>query len=190
MISTLETVYNLIPWTELTTLLGGILVVYFRKVLKSLSAVQQQVSKNGGSSLLDAVDRIEHKVEELLAINEILQQISNKPLFRADCEGNYSWINVAYMEKFQVALEDVKGSGWLDLLPEKERESVHRVWRNAIKDKRKFEDVFDLFLDTDPPTNMKVRCKSYPIIIKDKLFGYLGSWMVLEDRKVSNENES
>lgn len=189
MIGILDNFFGIFPWAEIGTLLAGIVVVYLRNVLKKLSIVHKQVTSNGGSSISDAVDRIEWKLGELLAISEILQQISNKPLFRTNNQGDYSWVNMAYMERFDVGLEDVRGSGWLDMIPENERESVARVWRASIKDKRKFEDIFCVKSEEDN-CFMKIRCKAYPIIVKEELRGYLGSWAVVAEKEQSHEVKS
>jgi len=179
---------NIIPWAEIGTVLAGIVLVYLRNVLKKVTIVQDRVTSNGGSSLSDSIDRIEGKVGELLAISEILQQISNKPLFRSNEVGDYSWVNIAYMEKFNVSIDDVRGSGWLDLIPENERESVAKVWRAAIKDKRKFEDIFCISSETED-CGTKVRCKAYPIVIKETLKGYLGSWVVVTEKAEKDEDK-
>lgn len=179
MFSTLQELLDLIPWTEIATVFGGILLFYLKALHSSLKTVKHQVTKNGGSSLSDGIERIEVKVNELLSTNEVLQQISNKPLFKTDVNGGCSWINVAYSEVTGKSIEDLKGVGWLSVVLPEDRAALVESWAEAVKDGRRFDHTFSI-INKDQGQKIKIRCKAYPIILKGSIAGYLGGWIILE----------
>ena len=179
MLFNLQGLLDLIPWTEIAAVLGGILLFYLKALHSSLKTVKHQVTKNGGNSLSDGIDRIEIKVNELLSINEVLQQISNKPLFRTDGNGGCTWVNVAYSEVTGEGIEELKGVGWLSVVAPEDRSELVGHWAEVVKDGRRFDHTFSI-INRNQEQKMKIRCKAYPIILKGEIVGYLGGWIILE----------
>lgn len=149
-----------------------------------MATVREQVTKNGGSSLLDAVNRIEEKVTDLLATNEVLQQISSKPLFKTDKDGNCIWVNSAYSEAVGKTLDDLKGHGWAGIISDEDKSRVSSSWKLAILDHRRFDDIFTVINDVKDK-KITVRCRAYPIMVKERLLGYLGGWVILSIKDAS-----
>lgn len=183
MISLLGNFLDLVPWSEVITLLVGIGLIYLRRAYKNLTEVKQQVTKNGGSSLLDAVNRTENTVLKLAANNEALMQISSKAMFKTDEFGNCVWVNGAYSQYTGKSLEELKGHGWGTVIAREDKDKVISEWNLAVQDTRRFDLEFSVVNKVSLKKH-KVKCKAYPLIIKGTLHGYLGSWTILETQDV------
>ena len=186
-----DKISEIIPWSELATLLIGIGFLYLKKVHGSLRKVVDQVTHNGGSSMLDSIARIELKITELAATNDVLQQISNKPLFRTDENGECAWVNSAYSEIVGKPLEDLLGHGWASIVDPSHRIALKNEWNSAISDGRRFDSTFHI-VNNLKELRYKVRCRAYPVKVKGKVVGYIGGWLILEKQSLSeatNEDE-
>jgi len=182
---------EIIPWSELATLLIGIGFLYLKKVHGSLRKVVDQVTHNGGSSMLDSIARIELKTTELAAISDVLQQVSNKPLFRTDENGECAWVNPAYSEIVGKSLEDLLGHGWVSIVDPACMITLTNEWNLAVSDGRRFDCTFYV-VNKLKDLRFKVRCRAYPVKVKGKVVGYIGGWIILEKQSLSeatNEDE-
>lgn len=104
------------------------------KLEDKIDTLIAEFKPNGGSSIKDALSRIEQRQLFSLARQKSLMQTDPRPIFEADLEGNFIWVNTAFLRLVDVAnMDAVKARGWLTFIPE-----VAPDWDLAVQDRRSF----------------------------------------------------
>lgn len=141
---------------------------------KLLHEVKAEVKPNGGGSMADAVNRIEEQIHILNYWMTAFQNLYEKPIFKADNLGHNVWANNSYLKLVGASLPEVEGHGWLSYVEDNERPKVSLEWESAVKEGRSFDLTYTLHNNIH---NKKIRVRriAYPIIVKRKLAGYIGT---------------
>ena len=114
-----------------------------RKVLAEeiLSEIRDQVKPNGGSSLADAVNRIESSVADLVSQLHILQagyrfaMRDGEAIWECNASGECVYANAHLCELFGLPLNEMVGWNWLAAIDgPQERARVADAWRISVKD--------------------------------------------------------
>ena len=146
----------------------------------TLNSVLAEVLPNGGSSLKDAVSRIERRQILFDGRAHAMMQEENKPMFEADVYGNCVWVNRKLARITGRSQEDLRNNGWINIIHEDDREAVVREWRKSVSEHRSFSMSCRIELgDTGSGGHKSFKIISYPI--RDENFnaiGYLGVWRV------------
>lgn len=141
---------------------------------KTLEDVKKEVLPNSGASMRDAIHRIEENVGIINSNVLNFQNLYNLPLFRTDRYGLTNWINNAYSKLVGVSYSDVEGLGWLSFISPKDRGQVKNEWDLCLKDKRVFDMEYTVVNKVSQKEHV-IRCVAYPILIKDKIVGFVGT---------------
>lgn len=118
------------------------------KVLGTLDSVQHavpvlldiaaQFRPNGGNSLKDVLNKIEHRLnasdERMLA----LLRASANAYFESDCDGYYLWVNRQWCELTGMMPEDAAGMGWISAVHVDDQVKVSDHWRLCVDQRREF----------------------------------------------------
>lgn len=135
--------------------------------LKKLDDIHAQIMPNGGSSIKDAVDRIERK----LAFNSEWIRISDKDSGRLvlnfNQDGDLEWCNKATLELLDIELSDAMGQGWLAFIDREYYQGVVAEITNAIEDARDINIKLCI-------KGMSYTLRASVLKNRDKLYGYLG----------------
>lgn len=172
-----------IPWTEILTAIGGAALILIQIGNSKLKKLLVETKNNGGSTLKDQIDRIESSLKNLAVWVEASQHLTSKPMFKADEQGRFTWINVALAKLLGLGFEDLKGYGWLSYVHGEDVERVSREWAESVKDKRKFETTFRVKNDFSNVIR-NVKARAFPVYLPDKIVGFLGMWMTFEELPV------
>lgn len=135
-------------WRHVLRPLGGKFRTFYKLV--ELTPVVRQIaeefSKNGGSSLRDAIDRIEASV---LAIGDgqfvLRQQVRASwsmmqiGVGEADATGACIFVNPYWSQITGVPLDRALGNGWINAVHEDDRDEVFEEWRQAVAQHRDFD---------------------------------------------------
>lgn len=177
--------------TGLVTL-GGIwwgfvkwLLPILRKVGKSfhqLDLIASEFRVNGGSSLRDAINRLEDNVkgvrEDALKMEArqwaIIATLKD-PIFESNQQGLCVRANPSYLALVERTMEDVIGNGWENILHPDDRIRVWQEWNDAVERQRTFESSYKIKSSTG--TLYQVNCVAYPYfsaIDLDTPIGYIG----------------
>ena len=139
----------------------------------SLDEIALQLTNNGGTSLKDAIDRIEHKQDFMTARMQTHLHTNDKALFETDREGYIIYINKAYQKLTGLGGGDAKEMGWVNVIDSKDRDRVVKSWFNAVKARRDFDEHLDLI--TADGQVCRARATAY--IIRDgkgRMLGHIG----------------
>jgi len=146
---------------------------------EQLTFVVSELKPNGGASIHDSLNRIE--------LRQVLQEQRQKAIlsdmsigvFETDAAGEFTWVNRKYLRMTGRAPDEIKGSGWINTVANRDRERVEREWESAIAEEREFESEFLLITPDD--TRLEVSARTYKMTNDEKEpIGFLGMLTPLE----------
>lgn len=136
--------------------------------------VIKEVKPNGGSSLRDAVARIEMNQYISDQQRRALLNLAPVPAFESNKSGECIWANRAYLRAVGKSLDEVLGFGWINHIAPNDQEVVRARWTEAIQDGRDF--VLDYHILTATGGAQLVHGQAFPIRdTKNKVIGYNGT---------------
>jgi len=147
--------------------------------------LNEDLKPNGGSSLRDAIDRIDRRVALSEQRSRYFAEHPGEISFETDADGNTIWVSKGWQETYGLSSDDAIGRGWINGVYIDDREDVVKEWYNAVKDKRRFEMTYRV--NRDHP--MTVFCESYPLVSpKGQIVGWLG-YVRREYRQLADQSQ-
>lgn len=173
--------------TKVAGAVGGfvLVVVNLKKVFKvlynlfvtlpeSIKYIEQEFKPNGGSSLKDAIKRIENR--QIIQEQRLLFILDSNPdvgVFETDELGNCTRVSLTYCHMLNKTQDECTGMGWTTALYPEDKEKVFVEWSNAIKFNRPFDMKYRFMRANGAP--FEVHGKANPIFAKDgKILAWLG----------------
>jgi len=147
-----------------------------------LDRIESELVTNGGTSMKDALARIEKRQQRLDAFMRAQLNIHNVALFRASTDGKFYEVNRQYQRMTGLGLEELKGEGWYNAVAPKCRERVGKMWDEAIESEREFNE--DIFMVHSSGKTFKVHINVYKeMCAEGTIQGYLGVVHILEEEE-------
>lgn len=178
----LTTAWKIAPkiWARLTGWMMHRIQDQIAEMSKDITFIASELKTNNGASLRDSVIRNEETLGRIEAMtwNNIEVQRArmdndDEMIFLTDAKGNVTWINRSYARHTGRTIDEVKGSGWVNVVHPTEREEITEAWYQAVRHDREFEMVI-CFLDT-AGVSFKVDVRSYKMTSADgKTTGFMG----------------
>lgn len=113
---------------------------------EAIRVIKSEVTPNGGSSLKDVVTKLKITCDRIEVRQKLLDQRSKaalhyqkKPLFEIDRSGNLTWCNEAFRELAELNDGDCRGSDWIAVIDEDERENFVKELNSCLKMCRKLD---------------------------------------------------
>lgn len=145
------------------------LVEKIEPMLKDLEAVKLELKSNGGSSVKDAVTRIEAKINSIEFAQHLTWDYACQiPMFHSDTHGNCTWVNKSYLNMVKRPIQELVGFGWETCVAYEDRERVCEEWYESCSKNRAFDMIYSI-IDLDGKTT-KVRCQARG----DEKIGFIG----------------
>jgi PAS domain S-box-containing protein len=114
-----------------------------------LAFIEAELRPNGGSSIRDAVNRMEMGIEaankkiDLVAQRQLQRtNLDATGLWETDSAGRFTFVNPAMARLAGAAPEDFLGLGWKTHVHPRDRAEVSASWQSAVQDERDFTFVF------------------------------------------------
>ena len=121
------------------------------QILATLHEIKDEMKPNGGNSLRDSLNRIEKRQERDGAFLKTQLNAHHKALFECDARGRCIWTNRPHVVLTGFSLEQMRGTGWINLVIPEDRDHVMAKWQHAVEDEREFdENVTYLTADGKP----------------------------------------
>jgi len=167
--------------TTLVALGGGVYAIWTRVIkpvidwLKRmaglLETVEKELKPNGGSSLRDAINRIE--LRQIIADEkaQAMEMDSIKGVWEADTKGRYIHTNRTYQKITGLSSEATHGYGWLNAIHKDDREGVLKDWEQAVSQQREFYQTFRIQVGKKV---VRVVCVGYPLKFSGVTHKYAG----------------
>lgn len=109
-----------------------------------LTEIHQQLITNGGSSLRDAINRIEKKVYVTGEITRDIIKDDIKGKYTTDVNGLYDWTNRTYLKMIDKELSQLAGDGWQSFVSESDRDRVIDEWVDCMETGREFDITYSI----------------------------------------------
>lgn len=164
---------------------GIVIFINFKKFLKfiytslvtlpeSIKSIERELKPNGGSSLRDAIKRIENR--QIIQEQRLLFILDSNPdvgVFETDEFGNCTRVSLTYCHMLNKTQDECTGMGWTTALYPEDKEKVFTEWSSAIKYSRPFDMKYRFMRANGSP--FEVHGKANPIFGKDgKILAWLG----------------
>lgn len=152
-----------------------------RLVTKQLSDIVKEIHPNGGTSMRDALNRIE--CTQLMAEQRHKALISDLEYgtWETNSEGDVVWVNRTLCRITGRTPPEILGHGWVNMIATEDRERVHKEWDESIKDKREFEMEYKYA--TPDGGRVRVLARTVKMIsASGKILGFIGLVKKLDDQ--------
>jgi PAS domain S-box-containing protein len=137
--------------------LAGYMFIILKKlkpyttITDDIVKIRQELTSNGGKSLKDCVKKIHTDVQANTDLTKTIMcrqrwilDNRNEPIFEADENGNFTWVNEAFIRLTKRACYDLLNNKWKNIIVESQRDAVFTHWDTAIEEKRNFEETIQI----------------------------------------------
>jgi hypothetical protein len=156
-------------------------VLLLPQLAESVQSIRQELTTNGGSSVKDAIKRIE---ERQLISSQIIPAIFHEGSFHADQYGRWFDISSSLCKSLRRSEHELRGNSWVSWIEDEEREEIFHEWNQAISDGRDFDECFSFRTDTNEV--IKVHVRAYKLLnANNALTGYFGVFKLNCNESVS-----
>lgn len=136
-----------------------------------LELILQEIRPNGGTSLRDAINRIELNSAHMRERQTAFFNYQDVAVFEADAKGLWTWANRGFLNLVQMSLDELQGRGWVNSIAPESRAFVEKEWSDCVAEDRAFSAEY--FIRRDDET-IKVFAVAHPLRSQGKLIGFLG----------------
>ena len=146
-----------------------------REKAEKINRILKELSPNGGASLRDVINRIEHNTIRLENRFRAYVDLSNETgVFESDAEGKCVFANKVLCDYLGLHPEQVMGNGWINGVFGADRQKVWDEWKSAVEQRRDFNMEHRLHNDQANRIT-EVTVYATPLVFKGNLYGWLGT---------------
>jgi hypothetical protein len=109
-----------------------------------IKLVNLELTPNHGSSIKDAICRIDHRVYTLEEKNRVFLQHLDVPHIDLNKLGHLQWANRACLKLFNKDFTEVRNFGWLGCINSIDRDIIEEELKDSIRQERSFTGTFKL----------------------------------------------
>lgn len=152
------------------------IVLYLRRLVEiqaTLYSIAEQFRPNHGSSMKDALNRLESMTVSLHERQISLANAFPVGMFEATADGDTRWINSKCSDILGLDADDAAGHGWLSAVDASDRERVADEWTNCVNHVRKFSMRYT-FRNSDDVTTL-CDVVAVPMKHNGKVIGWFGT---------------
>lgn len=149
-------------------------------IIGMIEDIKHMVSPDDGTSIPDALSRIEHSVMFQGARQQATLHMNGSPVFESDETGKVTFVNAAYKRFFGVAGQNALGMGWVNVIDPGERGEVVQKWFSAVREKRTFDEYMTLSTAEGDPIRAHVIAYVIRADGSDLLLGHHGEVTFLD----------
>lgn len=176
-------------WLELLAPFGVVFGLVWRFWLKArmdelrdlysqIKVISEEFRPNGGSTLRDAINRIEKKITLQEQKTRAILQSLPVGTWTSDSSGKFIAINKSFCQIVKRLESEMLGDNWMNWLHADDREDVWEEWQSSIRLSRDFDSTFRFVLPDG--TIQRVHAVAYQLKDeKDQQIGFLGTVYVV-----------
>lgn len=120
----------------------GTATFWTRKQYLMVRTILAEFKPNGGSSLRDAVNKIQSTVVIVDARQWAIVVGLRDPMWESDATGGCVRVNRALLDLVQRNFDEMTGAGWENIICPDDKIRVWQEWRLAVERKRTFESAY------------------------------------------------
>lgn len=114
-----------------------------------IQEISDQLTGNGGSSLHDAIHRIEERQVRNEQRERAFLQQHDTPMFELNEDLTLRWANTAFLKLTGFDSDEAAGYGWHNAIEETDRERVVEAFENAKQSTRNLQTVASILMHRD-----------------------------------------
>lgn len=142
-------------------------------LIEEIEKLCRELEPNHGSSIKDAIHRIEARLMLIEARNDALLSDHSFGIFHCDKSGSNLYVNRTYSRMLAASSEDLLGFGWKNFIEDAELERYDKEWKEAFEDGREFKGK--LVFTTSDGRHVRTSIKTYVLHdLSNSVIGYLG----------------
>ncbi len=123
----------------------------FGRRAEQLNRIELELVSNHGSSIKDAIRRIEQRQLGVDAFLRTSLNLHDVAIVRTDAEGKLYYINREYQRLTGASISEVRGDGWVNVIHPDNRDVIVKKWNDSVKSKREFhEDIRFITVNGEP----------------------------------------
>jgi PAS domain S-box-containing protein len=130
--------------------------------LPTLIAIAQEFRPNHGTSLRDAINRIEDGVAFSNQRNRAICSYFDIALFETDAAGNYTFVSKDWCTMTGLSPEQAMGDGWINAVRADDRDKVMTAWERSVADKREFALDYEIYTPMGYGETRKISNRAFP----------------------------
>lgn len=145
--------------------------IFVSSIYSQWNKIVNELTPNGGSSIKDAIGRIETRQMIEVQVRKALSNDSISGVWEASADGQLTYANRTFQRIVGRSLGDLEGWGWVNSIHPEDREKVLKEWKLALEQEREARLNFRV-LNEEPVSVVSV---SHPL--RDRagnLKGYIG----------------
>lgn len=136
-------------------------------------AILAEITTNGGSSLKDAINRIEEGlIRQGGRINLLLTMDDAAAVFETDGSGLCIWVSPAYLRLTGRPMDEILGWGWVTTIHKDDIDHVRQDWRSAVEERRAFVGRFRMIRPDGHV--IRVQSAARTLEVGDRVVGWVG----------------
>lgn len=140
-----------------------------------IDTIIRQVTPNGGSSIIDVVNRVEKAQYWQQERTKALLSEVTYGVWESDGNGECYWVNDVLGAMAGAQFWDLRGQNWINIVHPKERDRVMHEWTEAVKHRRNYLQHYTLVnLETGEETEVVAKAT----VVRDKegtAIGWIGT---------------
>lgn len=177
------------------TLGSTMLVFFYKKVLKpgvkmfkdwfvvvdKINKIHDELHANGGSSIRDAINRIEGKLVAVEQRQSMYLMESPKGIFETDKEGRFLSVNRTYCRMAGKTEKELLGMNWINSITGEDRDRVVEKWSGSVDEKMEFFCNYEMVNSNNE--TFYVHMSAYPMENPStkNIIGWIGSVSIIDE---------
>ena len=108
------------------------------EIIPEIKKISKEFKPNGGKSLMDHLVRLEDRITHTNQKIRILASCLRLSTFETNNKGLYISVSKQWLEITGLSEDQALGNGWINIIPEEDREEVFKEWMSSINQNREF----------------------------------------------------
>lgn len=134
--------------------------------------VTAELKPNHGSSLRDAIDRIEEKLAFLKVMHDLVSDNMGMAYWIVDKNSESVYASKTFLDLLHIQSTEMIGFGWKSFVDNGETQDFTDLLKSSIQDKREFRSLVELMKNNGEKISVKIH--AYPFFNSRKtLLGYV-----------------
>lgn len=143
------------------------------QIQDSLKLISEQLVPNGGTSLRDAVDRLEANQVLMASKQRVMLETSRITMMTVNAAGMVTDVSEPLCEMLDRSREDLLGNNWISVVHPEDREDLQNEWDSAVDCHRNIDAHFRFMVNGEHEcVGVYLKASALPPV-KNKPSGYL-----------------
>lgn len=143
------------------------------EIRNDIRGLVHELKPNGGTSLRDAVNRIESRQIVFEQRQRAVLTDANVGVFETDARGEFVWVNRRLCRIMERTPDELLGAGWLNAIVGSQRDGIQKAWDSSIEDGREFHRGFSVLTPDNAEIPLQLHCVRM-IDKEGRVAGYIG----------------